>query len=129
MVDLATFIRAYLGAANTGDTPGNMGECVGLVEKWVDANAKPHIPGNARDLLGMADHKAYKATLNLPGNYPPPGAIVCWGSTWGGGFGHCAIVVASNVMHLAVFEQNNPEGAAPVVATHGYAGVTGWLTW
>lgn len=126
---LSMFIRAYLGAQNTGDTPGNMGQCVGLVEKWLDANAKPRIPGNAKDLIANAPHADYKATVNLPDNYPPPGAIVCWNASWGGGYGHCAIVVASNAMHLAVFEQNNPEGAAPVVATHGYDGVTGWITW
>lgn len=129
MVDLAGFIRAYLGAANTGDTPGNRGECVGLVEVWCDANKKPHIAGNAKDLLTNAPPLQYKLTWNGPDNYPPPGAIVCWGPSWGEDFGHTAIVVASNVMHLAVFEQNNPTGAAPVVATHGYEGVTGWLTW
>lgn len=129
MVDLATFIRLHLGVPNTGDTPGNMGQCVGLIEKWLDANGKPRIPGNARDLLGNAGHNAYKATLNLPGNYPPVGAVVCWDSTWGGGFGHCAVVVASNVMHLAVFEQNNPAGCPPVVSTCGYDGVTGWISW
>ena len=129
MVDLATFIRLHLGVPNTGDTPGNMGQCVGLIEKWLDANGKPRIPGNAVDLLGNADRKAYKATPNLPDNYPPPGAVVCWSSAMGAGFGHCAVVVASNSMNLVVFEQNNPIGAAPVVRTHGYVNVTGWLTW
>ena len=129
MVDLSTFIRASMGARNTGDTPGNKGECVGLVECWLDANGKPHIPGNAVDLLGNADRKVYKATPNLPDNYPPPGAVICWSSAMGGGFGHCAVVVASNTMHVAVFEQNNPEGSPPIVATHGYGNVTGWLSW
>lgn len=129
VIDLPTFIRAHLGAARTGDTPGNMGQCVGLVEVWLDANNKPRIPGNAVDLIGNADRKVYKATPNLYNNYPPPGAVVTWSSAMGGGFGHCAVVVASNSMHLAVFEQNSPDGSPPVVSTHGYENVTGWLTW
>jgi len=128
MVDLATFIAQHLGKANTGDTPQNRGQCVGLVEVWLDANKKPHIPGNAVDLLANADPKVYKKTMNIPTNFPPPGAIVCWNNSWGGGYGHTAVVVAANVMGLVVFEQNDPTGSAPVVATHSYSGVQGWLT-
>lgn len=127
MIDLAPFIAEYLGKANTGDTPQNAGQCVGLVEKWLDANAKPHIWGNAADLLANADPKMYKRVTNIPTNCPPPGAVVCWNGSWGDGAGHTAIVVAANVMFLAVFEQNDPTGSPPVVATHSYAGVQGWL--
>jgi surface antigen len=129
MIDVPTFIRIFLGARGTGTTVGNTGECVGLVEKWLQHNGKPSIPGNAKDLIANADPKAFKVTANLPSNYPPPGAVVCWDSSWGAGYGHTAIVVASNVNQLAVFEQNDPLGAAPLVATHSYAGVSGWLTW
>lgn len=128
MADLATFIGQYLGKANTGDTPGNKGQCVGLIEVWLDANKKPHIWGNADQLLANADRKIYKRTTNIPTNNPPPGAIVCWNGTWGAGAGHTAIVVASNVMQLVVFEQNDPDGAPPTVATHSYSGIEGWLT-
>ena len=115
MIDLATFISQYLGKANTGDTPQNRGQCVGLIEAWLDANGKPHIWGNAADLIANADPKVYKKVTNIPTNNPPPGAIVCWNSTWGGGAGHTAIVVASNVNLLVVFEQNDPDGSAPVL--------------
>lgn len=128
MIDLAPFISKYLGVANTGDTPGNLGQCVGLIEVWLDANSKPHIPGNAVDLLANADPKIYKKTANIPTNWPQPGNIVCWNATWGAGYGHTAIVVAANVNLMAVFEQNNPIGSPPVVATHNYSGVQGWLT-
>ena len=127
--DLAAFITQYLGKANTGDTPGNRGQCVGLIEVWLDANKLPHIPGNAVDLLANADLKVYKRTTNIPTNWPQPGNIVCWNGTWGGGYGHTAIVVAANAMGLVVFEQNDPEGAPPLVATHNYSGVAGWLHW
>jgi len=126
-MDLATFISDYLGKANTGDTPQNAGQCVGLVEKWLDVNKKPHIWGNADQLLANADPKVYKRVTNIPTNHPPPGAVVCWNNAWGGGAGHTAIVVASNVMALVVFEQNDPIGSPPVVATHNYSGVAGWL--
>ena len=129
MVDLSMFIRKYLGVASTGDTPGNQGQCVGLIENWLDANGKPHVPGNAADLLANAPKSFYTLTLNSPANYPPVGAVVCWGPSWGGGFGHTAIVVASNVNKLVVFEQNNPTGAPPLVATHDYSGVVGWIRW
>ncbi len=128
MIDLATFISQYLGKANTGDTPQNRGQCVGLVEAWLDANHKPHVWGNADQLLANADLKAYKVIRNIPTNVPPPGSVVCWNSTWGNGSGHTAIVIAANVNLLAVFEQNNPIGSAPVVATHNYSGVQGWIT-
>jgi len=128
MIDLATFISKYLGVANTGDTAQNRGQCVGLIEVWLTANGKPHVWGNAADLIANADAKVYKKVTNIPTNIPPVGAIVCWGPTWGGGAGHTAIVVAANVNLLVVFEQNDPTGSAPVVATHNYGGMQGWLT-
>jgi len=129
VINLASFITMYLGVANTGDNPENKGQCVGLVEQWLDANKKPHIYGNACDLLNNANLAAFHIVRNTPTNVPPVGAIVVWGSSWGGGYGHCAVVVAANVHYLAVFEQNNPESSPPVVATHDYSGVLGWVYW
>jgi hypothetical protein len=125
--DLLSFINKYLGKAGSGDTPGNRGQCVGLVELWCDVNGTPHIPGNAVDLLGDADGAHYDKVANGPHNFPPAGAIICWDGSWGGGFGHTAVVVAASPMQVVVFEQNDPEGAAPLVATHSYGGVQGWL--
>ena len=73
-MDLATFIAGNLGVANVGDTAVNAGQCVGLVEKWLDVNGKKHIWGNAKDLLQQADLKQFKVTRNLPLNAPQPGA-------------------------------------------------------
>lgn len=128
-MDLATFIAGNLGVANVGDTAVNAGQCVGLVEKWLDVNGKKHIWGNAKDLLQQADLKQFKVTRNLPLNAPQPGAVICWNGFWGGGFGHTAVVVAANRNFVVVFEQNNPTGAAPVVNTHGYRDVLGWISW
>jgi surface antigen len=123
------FITAYLGQSNVGDTAANQGQCVGLVEKWLDANGKPHIWGNAKDLLANADRTSFTVVKNTPTNVPPMGAIICWDASWGDGDGHTAVVVAANVNRLAVFEQNDPEGAPCVVSTHSYAGIAGWITW
>ena len=128
MIDLASFISKYLNTPNVGDNSVNTGQCTGLVEVWLDANKQPHIYGNAKDLLANASLKSYKVFHNSPNNYPLPGNIVCWDSSWGNGDGHTAIVVAANPMHLVVFEQNNPTGHAPTVATHDYTGVLGWIT-
>lgn len=124
---LLAFILAYLGKHNSGDTPGNRGQCVGLIALWCDLHHKPHIGGNAVDLLRAADPAAYSLVMNGASNYPPPGAIVCWDASWGGGYGHTAVVVAATPMLLSVFEQNDPDGAAPLLATHSYGGVAGWL--
>jgi hypothetical protein len=129
MKNLPTFIAKYLGVADSGTTVGNKGQCVGLVELWLAANGKPPVGGNAKDLLRYATPGVYKVTPNQPYNFPPVGAVLCWDATWGGGYGHTAVVVASNINKVATFEQNDPEGAAPSVATHDYTGIEGWVTW
>ncbi len=125
---LIAFIQKYLGVQNTGDTAANKGQCVGLIEVWVDEHHLPHLWGNAKDLLTNADPAHYAVVRNTPTNVPSPGAVLVWGSTWGGGFGHTAVVVAATEMRVVVFEQNDPDGSPPLVATHDYAGVIGWLT-
>ena len=128
-MNLTAFIQQYLGKLNVGDNAVNRGQCVGLVEVWLTANGKPHISGNAKDLVDNADLKVYKTFHNGPTNSPPAGAIVVWSGAWGGGYGHTAIAVAGNADKLAVFEQNDPTGAPCLVATHDYSGVYGWVTW
>lgn len=128
MQNLIAFINRYLGVMGTGDTADNKGQCVGLIECWCDVNGKPHIWGNAVDLMRNADPVHYSVTPNSPTNFPPPGAILCFDSTWGGGYGHTGVVVAATESQIVLFEQNNPEGGAPAVATHTYQGVAGWIT-
>ena len=125
---LIAFLARYLGALGTGTTPENTGQCVGLVERWLAALGVGPIWGDAKDLLANADPRWYTVERNAPDNYPPPGAVVCWNASWGAGHGHTAVVLAATRLHMAVFEQNDPTGALPLAATHGYAGVQGWLT-
>lgn len=123
---LLDFISRYLGKGNTGTNSVNSGQCVGLVEVWVDTITHPRIAGNAKDLLANADPQHYTIVQNGPSNFPPPGAIVVWGPSWGEGYGHCAVAVAGSPLQLVVFEQNDPAGYPPLVATHSYSGVLGW---
>lgn len=129
MIDLAQFIAKYLGQRRVGDTLVNEGQCVGLVEKWLNANGKAHIWGNAVDLLQNARTAPFIVTFNTPLNAPKPGTIVCWDKTWGSGAGHTAVVVAANTSKLVVFEQNDPVDAGCLVATHDYGHVVGWIGW
>jgi surface antigen len=124
---LLSFIAQYLGKPNVGDNAANKGQCVGLIEVWLDAWKLPHIWGNGAELMANADLRLYTVIGNRPSNAPPPGAVLCWDRSWGGGFGHTAVVVAASSMQVVVFEQNDPLGAAPVVSTHSYNGVEGWV--
>jgi len=124
---VADFIAHYIGVPNVGDTAGNKGQCVGLIEMWTDQHKLPHIWGNAVDLMRYADPKVYTIVENSPDNFPPIGSIVCWDASWGGGDGHTAVVVAASVNTLIVFEQNNPENAPPLLGVHGYGGVQNWI--
>lgn len=127
MPSLSTFLCNYLGRANVGDTDENRGECVGLVQCWLDELQTPHIWGNAKDLLANADVKAYRVYHNLPSNYPVPGDVIVWDEHMGGGYGHCAVVVAANIHYVGFLEQNNPEGNGCRLSTSTYVHVLGWL--
>jgi hypothetical protein len=124
---LIAFIAQYLGLKNVGTTAQNAGQCVGLIERWLGVLGVGPIWGNAADLLKNADPRYFTVVPNRPDNYPPAGAVVCWGSGWGAGYGHTAVVIAATAMSLAVFEQNDPTGSETTVATHGYNGVIGWI--
>ena len=124
---LLAFIAQYLGKVGTGTTAQNKGQCVGLVEAWLAVLGKGPIWGNAIDILANADKNVYTMVRNAPDNYPPAGAIVTWGASFGGGWGHTAVVIAATSKWLVVFEQNNPAFSPPMVATHQYTGLQGWL--
>lgn len=124
---LNPFMASHTGKEGVGDTPGNVGQCVGLVEVWTDSLKLPHVWGNAADLLANAPMNSYGRILNSPTNFPLPGDIVVWGKSWGGGFGHTGIVVTAHVMSFIAFEQNDPDGSTPHLKTYTYSGVVGWL--
>lgn len=122
------FYADYVGKPNTGNTPENKGECVGLIAIWNDILNLPHIWGHAKDLLANADKNFFQLINNSPDNSPLVGDIVVWDETWGNGFGHTGVVKSATLKTLTVFEQNNPVGSPPILVTHkNYNGVKGWL--
>src|ERR1035437_4099747 len=90
---LIAFIARFLGAKGTGTTLQNEGQCGGLVGRWLGVLGVGPIWGNAAELMANADPHYYTVVPNRPDNYPPAGAVVCWGTTWGAGYGHTAVVI------------------------------------
>lgn len=135
------FVAEYTGVAGVGDTPQNIGECVGLVEKFLDFLGLPHVWGNANQLLQNADPKSYQIVYNDPNNlnqYPPVGAIISLGKPYGpfkntdgtiSYNGHTGIIIAATGLNFRMFAQNNPDGSTPHLEDHpeGYGAVVGWL--
>ncbi len=123
---LQSFIAQYTGVI-TGDTPPNIGQCVGLSEKWLDVFNLPHIWGNAKDLLTNATDPSYTVIKNSPTNSPAPGDIFVFDDSFGGGFGHTGIVTSADVNTVTLFEQNDTLGNAPQLKTYTYNGALGWI--
>lgn len=129
---LVEFIKQYYDVPNTGDTPQNQGQCVGLVEQWIDSLSLPHVWGNAKDLLANADPNSYDIVYNTPDGVPSYGDIFCFGSNYGGGVGHTGIVVAASQNIVTLFEQNDGlNGGTPQFKTYTYGtsenDALGWL--
>jgi len=129
MLNLTDFINKYTGQANVGDTPQNKGQCVGLIEIWLDNLSinDPHLWGNAKDLLNNADPFKFDIIINTPQNVPEAGDIIVWNSNLGNGNGHTGIFCSGNVNNFNCFEQNDPIGSTPHAKTYDYKNVIGWL--
>lgn len=127
---LVEFIKQYYDVPNTGDTPQNQGQCVGLVEQWIDSLSLPHVWGNAKDLLANADPNSYDVIYNTPDGIPSFGDIFVFGSNYGGGVGHTGIVVAASANIVSLFEQNDGiNGGTPQFKTYTYGSTNDALGW
>lgn len=106
------FITQYNGKTGVGDTSGNKGQCVGLVEVYFDTLGLPHIWGNACDMPNNADRGSFDVVNNSSTYVPPVGSAVVYPAGWGGSsVGHIALVApGTTVNKLKVFEQNNKIG-------------------
>lgn len=60
-----------------------------------------------------------------PDSVPKAGDVLVWDRSWGGGYGHTAVVLEADWNNVTVLEQN--PGAANV-STYDYSGVMGWLS-
>lgn len=129
MDKLLGLIQQDLGVL-CGDTAENFGQCVGLIELWLDNLGlnDPHLFGNAKDLLNNANSKKFdiiQNDINNPNQYPFPGDILVYGSSWGAGYGHTGVVLFADGKSIILFEQNNP--GVPTIKRETYNGLLGWL--
>lgn len=104
------------------------GQCTAIPHLWEKLNGWPIVKGNAKDTFTNAPTSSYKKVKNAADNFPPPGAIMVWGSSWGGGYGHTGVVVSANAHTFKAVEQNNGDHGLAHVVTHAhYNGVLGWF--
>lgn len=106
------FIDQHPDQKNVGDTSGNIGQCVGLVEVWFDTMNLSHVWGNACDMPANADPNVFDVVNNSPTYLPPIGSAVVWPKGFGGSdVGHVALIAPGTTLdQMAVFEANDTIG-------------------
>lgn len=129
MDQLQQFINQFNGQKGVGDTKENKGQCVGVIEEWLDDTLHlSHVWGDAMDLLRNADPNVYTAVYNSATGVPPRGAVLVFKKEFNGTVGHTGIVTKADVKTFELFEQNNPTGAGCRLHTYpNYAYVLGWI--
>lgn len=81
-------------------------QCVDLVfhySRYVIGG--PRLTGNGRDIFPNAAGNSSYTRLG-PGDRARKGDVACWGPSWGGGWGHAAIVLSDNGGDLTCLSQN-----------------------
>ncbi|MFW6773263.1 CHAP domain-containing protein [Nocardioides sp. CPCC 205120] len=128
------FRNAYVGRAV--DVDGYYGaQCWDLAARFTLDNGIGTVytggntgAANAYLLYGSnGNARAFERHANVstdPSSVPRAGDLLVWDTSWGGGYGHIAIVLSANWNTVTVLQQN--PGAANV-ATYDYRGVMGWL--
>ena len=125
---LNEFYNKYKNQPNVGNTPQNLGECVGLSSKWMDTFGIPHVYGHAYQLYNNAPDEYFAKIPNTPDAIVQNGDIVVWSQGYNGTYGHTGIAKGSaDVNNFECFEQNDPLGSTPHIKKYNYAYVIGWL--
>lgn len=125
---LQEFYNLYKGKENVGNTPGNRGQCVGLVSLWMDNFDVPHVWGHAKDLYKNAPSEYFQKIPNTPDAIVQDGDIVVWNAGYNGTYGHTGIAKGKHdINSFEVFQQNDPLGSTPHIKKYNYAYVIGWL--
>jgi hypothetical protein len=127
-VSLARFISDHLG--DTVTAPGGIGgQCVDLTNVYlIEERRLTPLRLNARDWAKVTIANAHWVP-NAASNFPSAGDIVVWHPypPFGiGVFGHIAVAVAADDMHLITVDQDWPIGAPCSIVRHTYGGVAGW---
>lgn len=125
MADLQAFIAEWNGRYAKWDR-GYGGQCVDIVELWLQANGRPTwCCGNAIDVANLRWPGA-TWTPNCGPCVPSPGDIVVWGSGVGPA-GHVAVFIGGDANSFDSFDQNWPIGSlCHVQHDHTYNSVLGW---
>lgn len=122
---LQEFINQYRGKYVDFDNAYGA-QCVDLVQFYNrDVVGGARLTGNAKDIFGQQPDK-YEWVKNTPDGVPPPGAIVVYGGSVGGGYGDVTVSQGGNASTFTGFGQNYPYGAPTHSAARNYAGMTGW---
>lgn len=123
------FAQTVLG--QTVQAPGGIGgQCVDLVNIFVhDVLNRDYVRLNAADWRHLR-LPSLPYQPNLPHNFPLLGDIVIWMYYPAHDislFGHIAICIAADPMHLVTLDQDWPNGSGVALTLHDYGGITGWL--
>ncbi|WNO25842.1 minor tail protein [Arthrobacter phage Altadena] len=89
------------------DMDGGYGaQCVDVAISYnLNCVGGPRISGNGKDWY--ANGGASGAYEKIPASAAPrKGDIACWGASWGGGYGHVAVVLGTSGSSLVVMSQN-----------------------
>lgn len=98
------FVAKYNGVAIDHD--GGFGaQCVDLTQRYASELFGVRISGNGNQWFanGAASGKFTQVSKDAK---PVKGDIACWGTFYGGGYGHVALVLADGGGSLSVFTQN-----------------------
>jgi surface antigen len=125
VVGVDSFVAKYTGVAI--DTDGAFGaQCVDLVSRFnTEAVGGPALFGNGNQWFdNPAANGAYNkyATSIAWGETASKGDIACWGSFYGGGYGHVAVVLEDLGNSLRVFTQNPGASHIDVLSKQGLQG-------
>jgi hypothetical protein len=123
VADLQAFIGQWNGRYAQW-AHGYGGQCVDIVELWLQANGRPTFGGNAIDVASQRWSGA-TWTPNCPSCVPSAGDIVVWGSGVGAD-GHVAVFIGGDSGSFNSFDQNWPIGSTCHVQHHTYNAVLGW---
>ena len=124
---LTKFIDSWLN--NRCDYDNAYGaQCMDLIEEYNHSViGAPRLYGNAVDLQRNPRPDYYVWHYNPLWYIPLRGSIAVWNKNVGGGYGHVAIVLDSNIMTFTSLDQNWPTGSLVHIQKHDYRNVAGFL--
>lgn len=124
MANLDKFISESLGKYIDVDGLHDS-QCVDLVNAWATGPYNlPYSRGNGKDKAHnmSRDYASHGWTFVSPSQPALPGDVVSWDHTWGGGYGHTAIVIRDEGNYLFTLTQNPGPTATARLSKRGLVG-------